>query len=112
MRPTSLFLTTSCATTELWEATDPGNRKIVPADDPALAAIEPDRLAPYVGPDGCDYLLVEKTRLRKTGDLGLRMVGLPVALTADVAATTVVAGMFLVYGAAASGCYYSFSWTP
>ena len=80
----ALILCQSCATTALWENTDPNQRIWIPADKTSEAALQKKGVEHEFHAYKCGQgYTAEKTKWRKIQDINLRVIGTPVALALD-----------------------------
>ena len=89
----SLFVS-SCATTALWESTDPNEYVIVPMDKVTEATLKSKGLRYYVDAPKAVYY-VQKRSLLKFRDYAIRTFGSPITVAVDAVTTIVVVGAFM-----------------
>ena len=94
----ALILCQSCATTALWENTDPHQRIWIPADKTSEAVLQKKGVEHefHAYQWGQGYT-AEKTKWRKARDINIRVIGTPVALALDASAG-------VAYVAVCAGC--------
>ncbi len=85
-----------CATARLWADTDPNERIWIDAGKTTEAALQKKGVVyeVYSGDLGKGYL-IRKSARNKMKDYHLRMLGTPVTLVVDAAATVVVVGVYM-----------------
>ncbi len=90
-------LCASCATTSLWESTNPRERVLIPESQITQAELDRRGVAyeSYNGLFGSGYL-VEKGRLRKFADYTLLTLGTPIAVAVDAVTTVSVGGALIL----------------
>lgn len=84
----------SCATTSLWESTDPGEFVRISMDDISEDELKEKELH-YYKDHAYHVYYVEKTGLEKLRDYSLRVVGTPFTVVIDAASTILVVGYML-----------------
>jgi len=91
-----LMVCQSCATSKLWEDTDPDARIWIDANKITEEALQKRGVEyrPFALTQGNGYL-VKKTSLDKMKDYQLRMLGTPVTLVVDAATTVAVVGVYM-----------------
>lgn len=86
-----VFLLTSCATSMLWDATDPEEYVVVSRDEITEAELKEKGLD-YEISEKWNVYYVEKSLLQKTKDYAYRSFATPVTITVDVGSTVLVVG--------------------
>ena len=101
-----LVICQSCATSKLWEDTDPNVRIWIDANKITEAALKSRGVKYQVqaSEQGTGYL-VEKSGWEKMKDYHLRMLGAPVTLVVDAATTVVVVGVYMLVNDPEGTCY-------
>ena len=96
-----LLLASSCATQKLFDDTNPRERIWISAKDVPESELIRKKVHYTKYSDAyCNGYLVEKSKMRKFGDLMIRATGAPVTLVVDAATTISVVGV-AVFAAAA-----------
>jgi hypothetical protein len=90
-----LLFSQSCATSRLWDDTNPNDRVWISADKITEQALKTRGVdyQPYALKQGNGYL-VHKSSWGRMKDYHLRMLGTPVTLVVDTATTVVVVGFY------------------
>ena len=101
----ALIICQSCATSKLWEDTNPNERVWIDANKITEAALKNRgvRYQVYSAEWGKGYL-VEKSAWGKLKDYHFRALGTPVTLTIDAATTVVVVGFYVFLSDPAGSC--------
>ena len=91
-----LVICQSCTTSKLWEDTNPKDRIWIDASKTTEAALQKRgvKYESYALSRGNGYL-VAKSSMDKMKDYQLRMLGTPVTVVLDTAATVVVVGVYM-----------------
>jgi hypothetical protein len=97
-----VIMTTSCATSKLWEATDPEEYVSVPQSEVSEAELR-EKGVDYRKDDAHGVYYVEKSSLRRLGDYSIRFFAAPVTVVLDAATAIVVVGV--VVGAVPAAIY-------
>lgn len=83
-----LALVSSCATSSLWKATDPGEFVRISMDDISEDELKEKELRYYKDPDHNAYY-VEKTGIEKLRDYSLRLLATPFTVVMDAASIVI-----------------------
>ena len=87
----------ACATAKLWEDTNPNERIWIDASKATESELKKRRVSyQIVNDEQCKGYLVRKNSMGKMKDYQLRLLGTPVTLVVDAAATVVVVGVYIL----------------
>jgi hypothetical protein len=91
-----LVICQSCATSKLWDDTNPNERVWIDADKITEEALREKGVEYEVhAAEWGNGYLIEKSGWSKMRDFHLRMLGTPVTLVVDAATTVVVVGVYI-----------------